>query len=1039
MFASPWYNSTVTLPRVCRCHASRHVVSNQMTPYHSVFPLDQEEKMRITLIVRTALLSALLGLLLTAAWAASPTPADKSFTAGKQFYSMRLYSQALDELQKFADTYPTDPRVYEAEYIVGRIYAQQSNFDKALAAFTPIVVKATGEGYQKLRAETHFQIAECYFQQQLYTKSALAYDNCAKLSGYDPDLTARAHYWKAESLYQLGKYDEAEAEYQKVADTAPKHALASWAFYSVGMIELHQKQYGNAIAPLERVTNDYKDSEVAGEATLALGFAYAGRARETTDPAKADARDADFHKAVALFGNVIDNTRATENSKAQAQQAQAEAYFGMKDYVNAEAAYSRVLTHLQADPKQANGQQALETRMWRGHALYNAERFADAAAEYGRVATETAPDDAHVKNADLAVQALYWQGNSWHQVASKNKDAKAHHDAVAAFKRFLALAGTKHTQAPRAALLLAFNLEDLAGDNGEATARPEAVTAFKTVMDTWPLSREAKEAQSGIARLTSNMSLPDLANLVEKLPPGAAAWNANLRLAREDFGDAKYDKAIVEVRQVIDGKPDADVLAQAYYLLGAAQQKQGHPDDAIAAYKLVLANVQTGELAQFAQRGLAQAYLDVTPHRYADALAAAQALLKMNLGPKESAEALMYLAEAAQNSGQSADALAAYQKVAKDYPDSTLAPSALMGAAWVAETKKDLPTAVTAYKTLITKYPTCAQAAEASFRMGVKLSEQKDYAGAEAAFKNVPDTHALADQAAYATAWALRDDKKDDEANAQFALVAEKFPKSTLAVDSLFRIGEYWLEQKNYGEALKSFSQAQDKIGAGEQPPLIAQLAPLIAYKLGVCAYFSEKYDVAANAFGRVVGNYPTNENVAESLFWRGQSLERQGDAQAAFARDAYTKYVANYGKQELVLDAALGAGRCALAAKQFAVARDDLKKAMDLCEQYAGDTGKLGERQKNVAPEAQFYLGETYYMEKKYGDALKEYARVAAYQYEPWYSRSMLRMARCSAYNGDRDAAVRTLQMIIRNFQTSDAAKDAPGVAKEFGLTLPD
>jgi TolA-binding protein len=1014
-------------------------VSNRTTQFAGpACRTGQEEKMRNAHVVRLALLGALLGLMLTAAQAATPTAADKAFSAGKQFYTLRLYPQALDELQKFVVTYPADPRVYEANYIVGRIYAQQQKYDLALAAFTPIVTKATSADYLKLRAETHFQIAECYFQQQKFDKAALSYDNCTKISGYDADLTARARYWKAESLYQLGKYDEAEVEYQKVADSAPKHALASWAFYSVGMIELRQKAYAKAVAPLERVTTEYKDSEVAGEATLALGFAYAGRARETTDPAKTAARDADFRKAIALFSEVIDSERATDNAKAQAQQAQAEAYFGLKDYVNAEAAYGRVLARLTADPRQATSETALETRMWRGHALYNAERYADAAAEYGRVVAETAPDDKNVKNADLAVQALYWQGNSWHQAAAKQKDAKAHRDAVAAFKRFLTLGGPKHTQAPRAALLLAFNLEDLATDNGEAAARPEAVTAFKAVLDAWPLSREAKEAQSGIARLTSSMSAPELAGLVDKLPPGAAAWNANLRLAREDFINGKYDKAIIGVRAVIEGKPDADVLAQAYYLLGAAQQKQGRPDDAIAAYKQVLANVQTGELVQFAQRGLAQAYLDVTPRRYADALAAAQALLKLNLGPKENAEALMYLAEAALGNGQHADALEAYQKVAKTHPDSPLAASALMGAAWVAETKRDLPTAIACYKELITKYPTAKQVPEASFRMGVKLQEGKDYTGAIEAFKNVPATHTLADQAAYAIAWALRDSKKDDEANAQFALVAEKFPKSTLAVDSLFRIGEFWLEQKNYGEALKSFVLAQDKIGGGDQPPLIAQLAPLIAYKLGVCAFFSEKYAQAASAFGKVVTTYPTNENVAESLFWRGQSLERQGEAQAAFARDAYVQYLAKFPKGELILDAALGAGRCALAAKQYATARDDLKKAVDLCDANAGSANaKLADRAKNVAPETQYYMGETFYMEKKYGDALKEFARVAAYQYEPWYSRSMLRMARCSAYNGDKGAAERMLKMLLRNFPKSDAAQDIPATAREFNLSL--
>jgi len=993
------------------------------------------------LVIRLILAVGLAGMLAAQIMAATPTTADKAFGAAKQFYNLHLDTQAIDELQSFITTYPADLRCNEAGYMLGRVYQRKLEYNKALAAYQPVVLKALGLEFAHLRGETHFQMAECYFQLQRYDKAVVAYDNCVKIAAdYDPDLTARARYWKAESLYQLKRTGEAETEYQKVATSAPKHAMASWALYSVGMIELRQEHFADAISPLERVTTDYKDSEVLGEATLALGFAYAGRAR-TNDPNKSVDIQADYQKAITLFTTVIDSERSTPTARNQATLAQAEAYFGLKDYAHAEAAYAKALQTMR------NGsQQALETRMWRAHALYNSERFADAAAEYGKVADEAISEDGKIKFAELANQSLYWLGNSWHQLAAKTKDNKVRRMAIAAFRRFLTVAGDDHPQAPRASLLIAFSLEDMA-DTSDA-ARNEAVTAFKTVLDKWRTAREAKEAENGIARLTLTMKTEDLAKYIGMLPPGAAAWNANLRLAREDFINNRYEKTIAGVKQIIDSKPDGDARAQAYYLLGAshqklasddaatAQQKLAHDDEAIAAYKQVLGVQSTGELVQFAQRGLVQAYLD--RHAYVDALQAAQALLKLNLSADDAVEARMYLAEAYLDNQQHDAAIAAYQQVVKDAPTSALAPSALMGLAWVAEKKKDLPLAISSYRTLLENFPTHKLAPDASFRLGADLATQKDYAAAVAAFINVPVDHKLADQAAYAMAWAYRDQGKEEEANTQFAVVADKFPKSTLAIDSLYRIGEYWLQQKDYGKALPAFTRAQEKIGQGEQAPLVAQLAPLIAYKRGVSAYFSEQYAEAATAFGKVAANYPTSEYMAESLFWRGQALEKQGTAQAVFARDAYTQYLTKFPTQALLLDASVGAGRCALAAKQYDTARDDLHKTVDLCEKYAqGSNPALTDRAKNVAPEAQFYLGQSYLEEKKYGDALKEFARVSAYQYEPWYSRSLLQMARCSALQNDKDAATRTLQILIRTFPKSDAAQDALKAAKEFNITL--
>lgn len=966
-----------------------------------------------------------VGLAVLPAVRAANTP-EQSFTTARQLFETAHDQQAADVLEAMLAAFPNDRLVPEAAFLLGRCNQRLQRLDKALTAYQLVTTKAVGPDFGKLRSEAHYQMAECYLAQKDYAKASTAYRNCLKLSG-DADLTARAQYWLAESLYQLGRDDEALAEYRRVTTLAPTHELAPWAFYSMGMIDLRQSRFPGAITSLERLTTQYKTSEVFSEATLALGYAYAGQARGATEAA---VKKTSYDKAIGLFNSIVDETvKATSTAKQHAVLALAQAYFDQQNYGKAEAAYAKALEGMApASPA------TLEVRLLRAHALYNAERYSDAAGEYRTVA------DGVKKDSALLPQALYWMGNSWFALAEKGKNADAYTKASAALQQYLTVgAGQDATRDARAALLLAFCYEDLS-QNGDAAVRAKALDAFKDVLKRWPSSREAKQAQDGMTRLTATMSITELKNVSGTLPPGAAAWNAALRMAREAFLAAKYEDALAAIRTVMNDKPTGEVLAQATYLTGASLQKLGRTDEAIAAYKQALAAVPTttppGELTCYAQRGLTLAYLEAK--RFKDAQEAGEALNALPTQAttpadiaREKAERLMYLGEAYLGSQQLDRALATYQQVVNNYPTSSLVPNALMAMGWIFETRRDRPQAVAAYRDLIAKFPDQGKlVSEAFFRLGFNLAEQKDYAGAVEAYKGVPAGHTLADQATYAIAWALRDQGKDDAANAQFAVVAEKYPKSPLAADALYRVGEYWLAAKNYDEGLRAFSRAQDLVGQGT-------LGALISYKLGVCAFFAKQYVVASTAFGRVVANYPNSEQAQESLFWRGQALERQ-EGQATIARDVYVLYVTRFPNGAKVLDAALGAGRGALTAKQYAMARTDLQKALTLCDQFAQGANKdLADRAVNVRPEAQYDLAQSYFDEKNYPEALKQFAAVSAYKLDPWYSRSMLQMARCSAITGDRKAAVSTLKLLIKIAPTSDAALDAPNVAKEYNLDL--
>lgn len=967
--------------------------------------------LRLTLL-RLALVCAFI-LAGIAALQAAPT-VEQSYTAAKKLYDLRLNGQAIGELQKFIVAYPTDARITSVLSMLGQCYQRQQQYDKALAAYDKIIKQATGQSLAPLRAETHYQIADCYLAQKQYEKAIQSYENCLQINRGNTDLTVRAHYWEAECLYQLKRFAPAEKHYTLVSDTDPNHALAPWAIYSFGMINLHKGVFDKAIAALEQVTTRYATSEVANEAALMLGFAYAGRAQKS--PINTPARDADYQQAIARFTAILDDAGSTATAKQHAALALAEAYFNQKDYAKAEATYTRALEMMNRA-----SQLAMDTRLRRGHTLFNAERYRDAVGEYATVANGKFPE--------LTAPALYWMGNSWYQVSTKEKDHKAAGEAIAAFRRFLVQVGVKHLDAPRAQLLVAFCLEDMSAD-GDVDIRIKAIQAFQEIKMRWPATREAGQAQDGIDRLTATISVDEMRKVVEKLPPDTLG-NVDLTLARKEFTAKNYDNALTVAQKVLAANSTGEAMVQASYIVGACQQQKGNAAAAIGFYKKVLDAAPTGELAPYALRGLIQADLDT--QRFPDARDAALTLLKLPQTDDEKAQALMYLGNAYNGTRQYDEAMAAYKRVTVECTKSDLLPHACMGIASVAEARKDDRTEIIArYQEVVAKYPDHDVATRAIFRIGINQVEQKDYAKAIDSFNNIPPAHRLGDQAAYAIAWAYKDmGNNNDKAIVQFTKVAEQFPTSVLAADSLSQVGEYWLEQKQYTKAMESFNRALQVLQTVKSP----ELEPHVAYKLGVSAFYAQQYLTAAMGFGKVVDNYPTSQFAEDSLFMRARALDLQN--QAIPARDAYVQYLAKYPRSRYSLDACVAAGRSALIMKQTTAARGDLEKALRLYEDMRRQVPALvSERGKSLMSEAQYYMAQTYYDEKNYPDAFKQYAAVPE-SIEPWASRALLQMARCSMLLGNRQDAMDVLQSLLRKYPDSEVAQQVPQVAKEYGLEL--
>ncbi len=201
-----------------------------------------------------------------------------------------------------------------------------------------------------------------------------------------PSLTTRARYWMGESLYLLELSDQALAAYRKVVATAPKHELAPWSLYSIGMIELQHDRYDAAIEDLQHAIAIYPQSEVVGEATLALGFSYLGRAQQTGKD-HADGSVNDYHQALEVFQSALAGGKVTSSAKQRAMLAMAQAYFDLKQYTDAEAICGKALDTVKPDDPLA-----MRLELWRGHALFNNGHYQTPSPRIRRSSTAITPN-----------------------------------------------------------------------------------------------------------------------------------------------------------------------------------------------------------------------------------------------------------------------------------------------------------------------------------------------------------------------------------------------------------------------------------------------------------------------------------------------------------------------------------------------------------------------------------------------------------------------------------------------------------------------
>ena len=193
---------------------------------------------------------------------------ERLWLVGEKAFADGLVSLSRRVLERLVAQYPSDPRVGEAAFLLGKTRLALGEPDTALEAFRRAQAGATPERV----LEARFWEGEALFRLKRYTDARAAYDEVLKKNAASP-VGADALYGLAWSELELKRTDAAVTAFREFLTTWPEHALAPSATYYLARLLVDTKRAGEAVPLLTPFATKYPGHKLVPDAQYLAGVA----------------------------------------------------------------------------------------------------------------------------------------------------------------------------------------------------------------------------------------------------------------------------------------------------------------------------------------------------------------------------------------------------------------------------------------------------------------------------------------------------------------------------------------------------------------------------------------------------------------------------------------------------------------------------------------------------------------------------------------------------------------------------------------------
>lgn len=678
-------------------------------------------------------------------------------------------------------------------------------------------------------------------------------------------------------------------------------------------------------------------------------------------------------------------------------------------------------------------------------------RSAEAAAKLGR------GDDARARflKAAEADPKDPWADDALLRAARLAADQRDHAEAAKLAARFVETFPDSPLKAD--ARLVAARAALAAGKPQDAVAiltdsmehdKPSAPTAAAQRYYLGIAYRDAGQASK------ADEVLADLAK--DSAAPVAA--DARFMVGQGHMEARRYAEAADALEKYLATKPDGDVAAYALAHLVQARLELAQPEAADKA------------LADLAERFPASKVLPPSRVRVAEAALATKNYEKAaglfslaadapGTDPAVAARARLGFGWAKFDGGKPAEAAEAFASFLAARPDDPLAPEASLARARSLEAAKQADAALEAYARTAASYPATESADLATLgraRLCVAAGKGAEAAALFEAFdKDHPNYKPRDPQGPGLDAllsdwgWALVDAGKAPEADAVFRRLLKDFPDSPHAADARFNLAESANQAKDHAEVVRLVTPL-----VAEGSKVSPQLVQSALYRLGRTQAETKDWAAAAATLDRLLKDYPDAPVRREARLLRAEVAQELNDGTAADTVLA-----------ELAAEPALptdppGFARAVrrrriqslLALKKWAevVETADALKAESPDDPLAAETDYARGRALqqlarwdesraaykavidarkggDLVARAQLMIGETYFHQKDYHEAIRQFLKVdILYDAPAWQAAALLETGKAHEQLAQWADAADTYERLRSKFPDDPSAREA-------------